>query len=476
MLKSFFIDAIKYGVSSLLVRGINFFLLPIYTRSLGPKDYGSLDLVIIIASLINIIITFEITQGLGRLYANEKDTQRKVLYASTSFWFTVFIYSIFLTFAFTNANYLSNLIFNQVGETDKFLVGTAFIFTNGLFYLCQNQLRWKLDSTNHAVASFLVVAIIASLSVTWYVFSTLGLLQILLFMVIGNSVGITYSLYVLRSTYCFQFSIKSLNEMLSYSSPLVVSGVAIFGYMYIDRVMIGYFLTMNEIGLYAVGFKIAAISSLALIGFQSALTPLVISNHEKHGTPSDISKLFTIFLILGLLLFSILSLFPNFWISVFANENYSKSASVIGNLALANILFNSYIFSPGLNISKKTYIISIITVAALAVNLILNYILIPKLNIYGASVSTVLCTTISTLIFFSISRKFYYIPYDIKCVISAFAICFIISIITISPVFSSTLESTNLATILGLIICLLASCTLVRSLTNDWKLQWRDFK
>ena len=50
-----------------------------------------------------------------------------------------------------------------------------------------------------------------------------------------------------------------------------------------------------------------------------------------------------------------LALFSNFWISVFANDNYAMSSSVIGNLALANILFNSYIFAPGLSIAKDPH-------------------------------------------------------------------------------------------------------------------------
>ena len=476
MIKLFFSDAIKYGVSSLLVRGINFVLLPIYTRSLDPTDYGSLDIVVIIAGLINIIITFEITQGVGRFYADEKNILNKALYASTSFWFTVLMYLIFLVFAFTNAKFLSTVIFDQEGKSDIVLVGTAFILTNGLFYLCQNQLRWKLDSTNHAIVSFLVVLIIASLSINCYLFFSLSLFQILLFMAIGNSAGIIYSLYKLRDTYCCQFRIKMLKEMLSYSSPLVVSSVAFFGYMYLDRVMIGYFLTMNEIGLYAAGFKIAAISSLALIGFQSALTPLIFSNYGNTSTPLDISKLFTIFIILGLFLYAILALFSNFWISLFANDNYIMSSGVIGNLALANILFNSYIFAPGLSIAKKTYIIVVITVVALGVNLLLNYILIPELNIYGASLSTVLCASLSAVATFFISRHFYYIPYDINCILSALGICILISINPILPDFSLLGEVLYLSTIFFLIICLLASSVLIRNLVKDWKKQLSDFK
>ena len=476
MLKSFFTDAIKYGVSSLLVRGINFVLLPIYTRSVDPTDYGLLDIIIITASLANIIFTFEITQGVGRFYASEENSLRKVLYASTSFWFTILMYLIFLIFAFANAKFLSTLIFGQEEKAKIVLIGIAFIFTNGLFYLCQNQLRWKLDSTSHAIVSFLVVSTIASMSITCYLLSRLSLFQILLFMVIGNSVGITYSLYKLRDTYCCQVSIKMLKEMLAYSSPLVVSGVAVFGYMYLDRVMIGYFLTMNEVGLYAAGFKVAAISTLALIGFQSALTPLILSNYKKSSTPLNVSKLFTIFIFVGLFVYAILALFPNFWLSLLANDNYIMSYSVIGNLALANILFNSYIFAPGLSIAKKTHILVVITVAALAVNLLLNYILIPKLNIYGASLSTVLCASLSAVATFFISRHFYYIPYDINCILSALGICILISINPILPDFGLLGEVLYLATIFFLIICLLASSTLIKNLVKDWKKQLWDFK
>ena len=147
------------------------------------------------------------------------------------------------------------------------------------------------------------------------------------------------------------------------------------------------------------------------------------------------------------------------------------SSSVIGNLALANILFNSYIFAPGLSIAKKTHTILLITMLAMIANLLLNYILVPKLNIYGASLSTVLCAALSAVITFFVSKKFYYIPYDIKFTLSAVCICILISIKTILPNFNLLGEVLYLATISTLIMGSLLISNLTRDLVKRLKRQ-----
>ena len=66
-------------------------------------------------------------------FTREKNGFRKILYASTSFWFTVLMYLIFLIFVLTNTKFLSMVIFDQDGNADIVLIGAAFIFTSGLF-------------------------------------------------------------------------------------------------------------------------------------------------------------------------------------------------------------------------------------------------------------------------------------------------------------------------------------------------------
>ena len=70
MLKLFFKDSIIYTIPAILSKGISFLLVPLYTRVLSPGDYGSLELFLIFASIINLTIAFEVTQGVARFFSS----------------------------------------------------------------------------------------------------------------------------------------------------------------------------------------------------------------------------------------------------------------------------------------------------------------------------------------------------------------------------------------------------------------------
>ena len=73
MLKRLFSDTLIYTVPAILSRSISFLLLPIYTRILSTSDYGIFDLIMVFGGFVNLTIPLEITQGIARFYADEKD-------------------------------------------------------------------------------------------------------------------------------------------------------------------------------------------------------------------------------------------------------------------------------------------------------------------------------------------------------------------------------------------------------------------
>jgi len=99
MIKKFFEDSIRYGLSKILSRGISILLLPIYTRLFSPTDYGAIDLMVVFAFLVNVTIALEISQGAMRLYPEAKTRSEKIVYASSALWFTVSAYLIFMIIA-----------------------------------------------------------------------------------------------------------------------------------------------------------------------------------------------------------------------------------------------------------------------------------------------------------------------------------------------------------------------------------------
>jgi len=68
----------------------------------------------------------------------------------------------------------------------------------------------------------------------------------------------------------------------------------------------------------------------------------------------------------------------------------------------------------GLSIVKRTGIIAITMIIATIINICINIILIPKLNIYGAALSAVISQLFFFVVIYIFSQKFYHVPYELK--------------------------------------------------------------
>lgn len=412
MLRTLLKDSAVYAIPAFVSRGLALILVPLYTRVLSPSDFGSLDLLIVFASIVNLTIALEVSQGVARFYASEPETERKVLYASSAFWFTVACYAIFLLLMLFFSGKLSELIMGQAGLMLAFQIGLVYIFVNGIFYLIQNQFRWELRSFHYAIVSLTMAFVTAGVSVWLAYFLQWGLVGLLIGMLSGSLVGTVLGLCWLRASLQFRFSSVQLKEMLRFSTPLVFSGIAVWVSLYVDRIMINHFLTIDDVGLYGIGHRVASIAALVMVGFQGALTPLIYAHYQNSNTPNQLEKIFRIFLIFALLMFLFLTLFASDILVIMTTQGFYDASVIVVFLVPAILLGNMYIFSPGIGIANKTHFIIWINVIGGLANVGLNYWLIPIFGIKGAGMATMLSYSGIFAAYTLIGHRFYPIPHN----------------------------------------------------------------
>lgn len=427
MLRTFLKDSAVYAIPAFVSRGLALILVPLYTRVLSPSDFGSLDLLIVFASIVNLTIALEVSQAVARFYASEPEIERKVLYASSAFWFTVACYAIFLAFMLFFSRKLSELIMGQAGLMLAFQIGLVYIFVNGIFYLIQNQFRWELRSFHYAIVSLTMAFVTAGVSVWLAYFLQWGLVGLLIGMLSGSLVGTVLGLCWLRASLQFRFSSVQLKEMLRFSTPLVFSGIAVWVSLYVDRMMINHFLTIDDVGLYGIGHRLASIAALVMVGFQGALTPLIYAHYQNPNTPNQLEKIFRIFLIFALLMFLFLTLFASDILVIMTTQGFHGASVIVVFLVPAILLGNMYIFSPGISIANKTHFIIWINVIGGLANVGLNYWLIPIFGITGAGMATMLSYGGIFAAYTLIGHRFYPIPHNWLRIFSAVGLAALIA-------------------------------------------------
>lgn len=414
MLRQFLKDSAVYGTATILSRAVSLLLLPFYTRVLSPTDYGITDILTVFTNLVAVTIALEIVQALARHYPDAQTQSEKIAYASTALWFTVAVYTLFVAVCMVFSRPLTSLILESTAHVMVFRAALLSIWANGVFYVVQSQLRWGLQAKEYAAASLASVVASIGMSVFLVLALRLGVLGVIGGQLVGRVVGAVLSFHYGRHSLGWVFDWAKLKEMLKYSSPLVPSSVGVIVKLSIDRVAIRVLLSLAEVGLYGIGARLASIVSLLTTGVQRSLMPLVYTHYREPSTPKEIARIFRYFVALVLLIFLSASLFADEILVVVTTADYYEAATVVPFIVLSTVLSGMYIFAPGLGIAKRTGVIAVVNILSAALNIALNFSLIPLLGIVGAALASLLSSALAFGVTMAYSQRLYYVPHNWK--------------------------------------------------------------
>ena len=428
MIKNALKDSLIYSFSSILSKGLTVFLLPIYTRILSPGEYGAYDLLITVGILANLVVSLEISQGLARYWGDTENSEQKIKLASTTLWFSVLMYSLFLFISELFSPELTHYLFNETRFLPAMKLGLGIIALNGIYLLLLNQFRWELRSREYATVSIIYAGMTLGFVSLYCLGFQMKLEGILLAQLSATSLSLLLSGWWLRKSFNWEFENAALINMLHFSIPLVPAGMAVFISLYINRFALSHFTSIEEVGIFGIGSRIAGLSSLLVIGIQSALTPLIYQNYRNPDTPAHIAKLFHGFLSVALIGCLSLILFAEEILSIFTTPDYIDSAILVSYLAPAILLSQMYIFAPGIAIRKKTHWQLWITLCSAIISIIGNGLLVPIWGTVGAALATLLSSTIFLSLWLIASQRLYQIPYA-KTQIGTSSVAFIICLL-----------------------------------------------
>lgn len=420
MIKEFFKNSFIYTIGTILTRGISILLIPIYTRYISPTEYGIIDIFVVLASIINLTIALEITHAIARYYQVAETDLKKAIYTSTAFWFTILVYILYFIISYILSDTFTIFILDNVEFKIIFLLASLSIATNGIFYFVQNQLKWQIQPKNSVVVSVINALVLMCVAVFLLVFMKLKVESFFIAQTIANIVASLFAIYFAKSSYMLLFDFVTFKKMIKFSAPLVLSGVAGFISVYIDRIAIKDLLGFENLGIYGVAYRFSAVTGLVMVGFQSSMTPLITKYYKEKSTPMDVSNIFNIFSLFALFVVAGSIVFSKEIFVLFTTPDYYGASSLVPLLVMVGFFSTMYIFTPGIYIAKKTKYIVYITISVAILNTVLNYTLIPIFGLIGSAYATLISSIIGFLIWAFVSYKFYAIPYSTKRLLASF--------------------------------------------------------
>ena len=415
-MKSLAKDTAIYGLSSIIGKFLNYLLVPLYTYVLArTDDYGIVTNLYAWTALLLVLLTYGMETGFFR-FANREEYDAKSVY-KTAYWT---LFSTSALFA------LLVLIFQQplasaLGYADHaefvammFVTVAVDAFASIPFAYLRNQKR---------------PIVFAALKLLFVVLN-IGF-NILFLVVLGKNdvfyVFLSNLLATAIQTLCLlpftmpkggRFDGAALKQMLLYSLPLLVLGVAGIMNQTLDRILFPYLYTGDDaqaqLGIYGACFKVAMVMMMFTQAFRYAYEPFVFSKHKDRNSIeayADAMKYYIIFsylILLGVI----------FYLDIF---RYIVSSAYWEGLKIVPVVLWTYVFqgvyfnlSFWYKLTDETKWGAYFSLIGLVITLVLQIVGVPLIGYWASCGSSLVCYFVIMVLSYVIGQRKAPIPYDLK--------------------------------------------------------------
>ena len=415
-MKSLAKDTAIYGLSSIIGKFLNYLLVPLYTYVLArTDDYGVVTNLYAWTALLLVILTYGMETGFFR-FANREEYDARSVYKTA-----------FMTLLSTSTLFaLVVVLFRQpiagfLGYADhsEFIAMMAVTVALDAFASIPfAYLRYEKRAILFAALKLLFVVL------------NIGF-NILFLVVLGKNdvcyVFLSNILATIIQTFCLlpftlprggRYDMQTLREMLRYSLPLLVLGVAGIMNQTLDRILFPYLYTgadaQAQLGIYGACFKVAMVMMMFTQAFRYAYEPFVFAKHKDRNSVeayADAMKYYIIFsylILLGVI----------FYLDIF---RYIVSSAYWEGLKIVPVVLWTYVFqgvyfnlSFWYKLTDETKWGAYFSLIGLGITLLLQIVGVPLIGYWASCGSSLVCYFVIMLLSYVIGQRKAPIPYDLK--------------------------------------------------------------
>ena len=392
-------------IDKALRMGVGFFITVWITRYLGPSQYGLLSYACAFVGIFTAVANLGLYGIVVREIVRYPESTDEILGTSLFLKFSGGLCAFFLSICI--------ICFIKPGEIlTLWLVGITamglvFQSLDVFEFWFQSQLLSKRTVFAN-IPGFLVITIIKILLVLvkapLIAFAWAGTAEILL-----GSIGlfVAYQLNTKRGTH-LKVNIKWAKSLLKDSWPLVFAGLMLMIYNRIDQVMIGQMLGNRDVGIYSVAVKLSEFWYVFPTLILNSVLPTIVEA-KKSGEDfyyRRLQKVFDLMALLSLAFILPLFLFSKQVIVLLYGKAYVEAGAVLGIYVLSgSYVFLGHVREYWITVENITRFSLYSTTTGAVVNIVLNYLLIPRYGIIGAAYATLIALFIASYLINLVHRK-----------------------------------------------------------------------
>ena len=406
MAKKFGKITIIYAIGQLLSKAIGFLLIPLYTSKLGTDGYGQLAITDMIYNLLVNIITFQINTGYTRYYYTYSKKDRKKL-KDTAITFAIICSVGFLLVNLALGRYYSGIILD-IDNSYKILILLIFMSAvEQISYVC--MIDFSMQYKAMKIVNYQIMKLIVNLIfVIYYVaYKNMGILGMYKGYCISNMIILIAVVFFYKIRIKIYLDKKMLKEMFVYSIQLVPTNIAYIILNLGDRYILSIINGVTATGIYSLGYKYGMLfQPLVIEPFKKVFTPYKYEISSKENSNNLLNKWFIKYNLIGVCIVFQISILVKFVIMVTSPKEFLEAYKIVPLIVISFFVYGkSEFYNLGIYLTNKTRYVSYIMILSGILNIMLNFLLIPILGMYGAALATIIAYLITNVLFIKISNK-----------------------------------------------------------------------
>lgn len=433
-IKSLVKDTAVYGLSSIIGRFLNWCLVPLYTFTFDQSEYGVVTYVYAAVAIALIVLTYGMETGFFR-FANHERYRDPMQVYSTALISLAVSSTAFVAIALSFLGPVSRALHCAAHPSFAAMMIVA-VALDAFTALPFSYLRYSKRPVRFAFLKLVNIGLniglnlffilvcpwlwrVAPGTIAWFYDPDFGIGYIFMANLIASAVNLPLLLPELRG-FRWSFLPALWREMLAYSAPLLVLGVAgilnqtvntlLFPSLFHDKST-----AMAQLGIYNANYKIAIIMVMFIQAFRFAYEPFIFAKAGEKGADKlqsyrDAMKwfvIFAMFIFLGVM----------FYLDIlrhFINSSYFSGLKVVPIIMIAEVFFGVFFnLSLWYKLTDRTVWGMWLSLGGLAVTLLLNILLVPHMGYMGCAWAALGCYGSMMVASWWAGRVHYPIGYDV---------------------------------------------------------------
>ncbi len=432
-IKSLIKDTAIYGVSSIVGRFLNWCLVPMYTYMFPTEQYGIVTNIYAYVALVLIILLYGMETGFFRFANHERWKNPMQVYSTT----LISVGTSSLMFVVLACLFSSDIAgaLNCGDHPSYIWMMAVAVGIDAFSSLPFSYLRYKKRPVRFATLKFANIGLNIGLNlfflvlcpwiwkqapdlISWFYDPGFGIGYIFLANMISSMVVMLLLLPELRVSYTFNFQLW--REMLRYSYPLLILGVAGIMNQTIDKILLPFLIddpveASQQLGIYGANYKIAIVMVMFIQAFRFAYEPFIFDKNKEAGGDkrqaySDAMKFFVIF---GLFIFLGVMFFLDL-LKYFISPRYFEGLQVVPIVMAAEFFFGIFFnLSLWYKLTDRTIWGTWFSLGGLAITLIINVVFVPQYGYVACAWGALCCYGAMMVASYLIGQKKYPINYHL---------------------------------------------------------------